>query len=348
VPVMQELFGYLLYKEYKIEKAFMFNGSGRNGKSKVLELMKRFLGIYNCVNIPLQEFEENQFAMGELLNKMANLGADLSTMALKTTGKFKNLTGRDMITASRKFLPKVSFYNYAKMIFCSNELPITYDTTDAFWNRWVLLDFPNTFLSAKEAEKQLENNKTGVKIAIPEIIDKIATNDELSGLLNWALEGLDRLLKTGDFSYSKGVQEVKQMWMRRSNSFLGFINDCLEESYDHKVPKADLRKAYSDYCKKYKLKVASDRLIKDTLETEFGSTFQRVKVEGDYIRCWEGIKFVNELEASVQLVQDVHGFSLYRKKVNLDIGVKTMDKLDTLEKKKKKIQDVVVENINDG
>ena len=54
VPVLQELFGYLLYREYKIEKAFMFVGSGRNGKSKTLELMKRFIGSENCSALPLR------------------------------------------------------------------------------------------------------------------------------------------------------------------------------------------------------------------------------------------------------------------------------------------------------
>ena len=40
LPVIEELFGYLLLREYKLETAFMFIGSGRNGKSKTLELMK--------------------------------------------------------------------------------------------------------------------------------------------------------------------------------------------------------------------------------------------------------------------------------------------------------------------
>ncbi len=54
IKVLQELFGYLLYRDLKVEKAFMFTGSGRNGKGKTVELMKRFLGSDNCANITLQ------------------------------------------------------------------------------------------------------------------------------------------------------------------------------------------------------------------------------------------------------------------------------------------------------
>ena len=123
----------------------MFSGSGRNGKGKTVELMKRFIGAQNCANITLQSLEKDNFSMGELFNKMANLGADISSSALKETGKFKNLTGHDLVSAQRKFLTQVHFVNYAKMIFCANELPQTSDITIAFFNRWIIIDFPYTF-----------------------------------------------------------------------------------------------------------------------------------------------------------------------------------------------------------
>jgi len=37
---MFELFGFLLYKNYFIEKGVMFIGDGRNGKGKTINLMK--------------------------------------------------------------------------------------------------------------------------------------------------------------------------------------------------------------------------------------------------------------------------------------------------------------------
>jgi putative DNA primase/helicase len=291
LPVIQELFGYLLYCDYKIEKAFMFTGSGRNGKGKTVELMKRFIGADNCANISLQQMEQDNFAIGELFNKMANLSPDINSEALKNTGYFKSLTGHDLQSAARKFKTRVNFVNYAKMIFCANELPRTSDLNLAFFNRWILLDFPYTFLSQKEIDCLTEEEKENVKLADPQIIEKISVPEELSGLLNWALKGLQRLLSKGDFSYSQSTQEVKNNWIRKSNNLAAFLMDFVIEDYESEINKSEFRHEYSEYCKKHKIKPVSDRVIRDVLTTEYGvSEIRHMNQTGTHqIWFWKGI-----------------------------------------------------------
>lgn len=318
VPVLFEIFGFLLWKEYFIEKAIMLSGSGRNGKGKTVELMKRFIGVENCTNIPLQQLENDRFALGELFNKMANLSPDICSTALKQTGVFKSLTGRDEQHADRKFQARVKFVNHAKMIYCANELPRTYDTTPAFWNRWILLEFPYTFLSQKEMENRGRDDS--VKLADPNIIEKLTTPDELSGLLNEALDGLDRLRKQGDFSYSKNTEEVKNMWIRKSDSFASFFMDRCKKAFGSYIKKEDLSKAYLEYCAKHNLKPMGTHSIKYTLE--YNGCWEDRKVEYDdthndrsYVRVWFGLELVEEKGQiilgeceRVQDVQDIHPF----------------------------------------
>lgn len=286
---LQELFGYLLYRRYEIEKAFMFTGSGRNGKSKTIELMKRFIGEKNCANIPIQSLDKDQFAMGELFNKLANLSADISKTALDETGKFKSLIGRDLVSASRKFLTMVHFQNYAKMIFSANELPVTYDITPAFFMRWVIVDFPWVFVSKREYEKADEVSRLTMKTANPSIIQEITSPDEMSGLLNWALEGLERLLQKGDFSYGLSNVEVKNMWLRKSSSIHAFIMDKVLRKFDSKIPKQEFLEAYLDYCSLHKISSVNEKMIKNTLETTIGCTEYRPDIEGERVLCWKGI-----------------------------------------------------------
>ena len=286
VPVLLELFGYLLLKEYRIEKALMFVGNGRNGKSKTLELMKRFIGAENCSALPLKALHEESFSLSELFGKMCNLSADLSNTDLKETGMIKSLIGRDTVQAKRKFLKDLNFVNYAKMIFATNELPRVYDTTDGFWTKWVLLQFPYKFVTQKEYNSTEDKSK--LKIIDTDIIEKISTPEELSGLLNLALDSLDRILQQKDFSYSKGTKEVREMWIRQSDSFSAFCMDCLEESSEGKVLKKDLRKKYHIYCKKHRVRGSSDKVIKITLENNFGVIESR-NMENGYF--WEGITF---------------------------------------------------------
>ena len=175
IPILQELFGYCLYRSYPIHKAAMFLGEGSNGKSVTINLLRKFLGHENVSSKELRELINDRFAVVELYGRLANVCADISPDALKRTGIFKALTGGDLITGARKFKGSFSFVNYAKLIFSANKLPMSPDKSYAFYRRWILISFPNTF--------EGENRN-------PNILEEISTPEELSGLLNWALEGL--------------------------------------------------------------------------------------------------------------------------------------------------------------
>lgn len=285
VRVMFELIGFCLVKDYKFEKAFMFIGNGRNGKGKTLSLMKRFLGVQNCSSIPLAQINSGSTSVCELYGRLANIAGDLSNTDLKDTGMFKQITGRDLITAKRKYLRDLFFENYAKVIFACNELPKVYDLSDGFWSRWVLFEFPYKFVKKEEF-----SNQPFHKIMDEDIINKISDKNELSGLLNMALDGLERLFNNHGFSYSKGTEAVKDLWIRKSDSFTAFCIDNIKEDIDGKIPKKNLRKAFSNYCKKNKIMGASDKAIKVTLENRYGA-YEYRDWEGSRELYWEGIRF---------------------------------------------------------
>ena len=298
VKVMYELFGYLLWKNHFIEKAVMMVGGGRNGKGKTIDLMKRFLGIDNCASVPLYNMEADTFRIAELFGMMANLAGDLSNVAVKETGMFKQITGRDLLGAKRKFKSSINFINYSKQIFACNELPRVYDSSLGFWDRWMLFEFPYVFLNKFEYEKSNLENKKEMN---PEQIEKISTQEELSGLFNKAVDSLEIIRKNGTFSYSTGTDDVKQFWIRGSDSFAAFCMDHLEEKYGSKIIKKDLRKAYHNYCKKYNLKGTSDANIKRVLEETFGASSGKDGSSFDTQEwVWEGVRFRGESKYNFQ------------------------------------------------
>ena len=284
--VVQELFGYLLYREYKFEKAWMFLGKGRNGKGKLISLMERFLGVNNVCNVSLQTLETDKWAGARLFNKMANLSADLSKTGLKDTGLFKSLTGRDMLTADRKFLQPVNFRNYAKMIYATNELPYTYDETDGFWDRWIIIDFVYKFVDdpVTEAQKKIDR----------EILERISTDQEMTGLLNWALDGLDRLFTTKRFSNSTSTEQIKTKWKRMSSSFSAFIMDEVVKDYTagQYVTKQTLNSAYTKYCEQHEL-IPETQTIRKLKLTRMGAYEQIKKLNNITERVWAGIRLKN-------------------------------------------------------
>lgn len=286
---IKELFGYSLLKEYKYEKSFMFWGIGRNGKGKLLELFKRFVGIDNCRSISLTELEKDNFCVSALMNKLLNISGDISNEAINDTGTFKQLTGRDTISANRKFKTRVNFTNYAKMIFAGNDLPHPKDTSDGFWMRWILIEFPYQFLPQKEIN--LLKDKRNIKLQDPDIIDKISTELELEGLLVWALEGYNQLISKKDFSYKLGKNAVKSSWLRKSNSVMAFIEDCIDEDYDNHIVKKDFKQGYIQYCRKHNVKPLSDKVIKITIENETGAVSYQHYDDGNPSWVWDGIKY---------------------------------------------------------
>jgi len=288
IPVIQELFGFCLVREYFLEHAFMFLGSGANGKTRLLHLLERFLGAENCVGVPLQQLITDHFAMGELQNKMVNLTAEVSDKTLDETGLFKQVTGKDPISANRKFKTRLKFTNYAKLINACNELPRTRDFSYGFFRRWILIEFKNRFINAKEIGFMMDEERKRTKEADPNIVDKISNPQELSGLLNFALEGLKRIVVNGRFSYSITTNEVKNRWLRLSNSFEGFFVDRLKMDVSGTTHKSKIRESYYDYCMKYKLKPVNDRIIKQTMEDK-GCWDERPAIAGERVLVWRGV-----------------------------------------------------------
>ena len=297
IDVFYELAGFGLVKDYFMEKSFMFVGNGRNGKSKSIDLLKRLVGSFNCSSVPLSSLTSDSPFVQRLWKRFFNLAGDLSSKDLKETGMFKQLTGRDPISANRKYKSIVEFVNYAKLVFACNELPRVYDYSDGFWDRWILLEFPYKFVTQETYDNAKPVDKINWKIQNTNIIEEITSGDQLSGFLNMAIIGLHRLLKSKRFSYTVGTSEVKNKWIRMSDSFMAFCMDNLEVSYEEYVTKANLRRKYFEYCKKHHVSGVGDKSIKITLQEMFGvmEEYKRISptnVNQDY--CWTGIKFKNK------------------------------------------------------
>ena len=169
IIVLQEFFGDCLQRTYKYKKALMNVGPTNTGKSKVLELLGIFLGDGNTANATLHDLCKDAYAPADLYTKHANVCADIGSASLRQVAMFLMLTGSDRIRAQRKYGQPFHFQNFAKLIFSCNLIPDTEIKTNAYYGRWIVLEYTNII-----AEEDQDAN----------IIKKIATEEELSGLFN--------------------------------------------------------------------------------------------------------------------------------------------------------------------
>jgi len=287
IQVLQEIAGYCLWRDYNFHKAVMLVGAGANGKSTFLELLRAMLGNENVSTVSLQEITTSRFAISGLFGKLANIYPDLTDSMLKQTGKFKMLTGGDTIAGEYKYKDMFQFKNYAKLIFSANKLPESPDDTHAFFRRWIIIHFPNTFTA--------DDPKTDKNL-----IRKLTTEKNLSGFLNWALIGLKRLLKNQKFSYEKSTEETRRDYIIASAPVKAFVLDRLEVDPKAFITKAKLYDAFLKYCRKKKLPSLLQNRF--TLELRMYAEYivpTKRKIEGKQARGWVGAKLVEGQEGHV-------------------------------------------------
>lgn len=274
--VILEFFGYSLIPDYSIPVVLILLGEGSNGKTQLLRLLSRFISKDNYTTVSLQDIEDNSFAVANLEGKLLNMQGDLSSKWLSGIGMLKQLSGQDPIYANRKHRDPIQFDNFARLVFASNKPPKIEEDTLAIWRRILPIDLPNKF----EGEKDIKN-----------IIETIVTPQELSGLLNLALERLQRLLNKGDFSYQGSYIDRSRHYTIASDPVRIFVEECCNVGSDFRILKDELYQEYIIFCKKNKIQVSGEAQFGKELRNAPGLSIndKQYQEEGVRVRWWLGI-----------------------------------------------------------
>ena len=146
INLFEEMLGACLLKHNRYQKAFMLYGSGSNGKSTILNLVKTFLGFRNYTSIALEKVTD-RFNVAELENKLANIGDDIDNVVIKDTGTLKKLFAGNSIQVERKGERPFTIEPYATHIYSCNNIPRSFDKSDGFYRRWLFIPFNAKFSS---------------------------------------------------------------------------------------------------------------------------------------------------------------------------------------------------------
>jgi putative DNA primase/helicase len=227
--ILAEFFGYVFTKHLKLEKALLLYGTGANGKSVLFDVMNALLGKENVTNFSLSDLlQEHNRAL--ISNKLLNYGSEIN--AATTRDVFKNLVSTEPIQARLKYGQSFLMENYAKLCFNCNELPRDIEQTTAYFRRLLIVPF---------------------RVAIPEaeqdkrLADKIIET-ELSGVFNWILDGLRRLLANERFTESEIIRAEIETYRKESDSVAMFVADENYKRSNEFTTLKDLYQSYKIYC----------------------------------------------------------------------------------------------------
>jgi len=284
VDLLQELFGDALYRDYWLKYAVMHHGEGDNGKTVILSVLDALLGTENVSHQSLEDIEKNRFAKANLFGKFANTRGDIGSKALRDTSNFKMLTGEDAIEAEKKFRDPFTFWSYAKQHYSCNELPPTRDVSPAFYGRWILLDYPYVFVNDPEPNTN-QRKKSG------KYKKYFLTPEKRSGILNWSIVGLERVLKNERFTETDASRNVKARWIAKTNTLAWFVGVMVTEDVGAYVDKVAFYDAYSEFCRDNGVGVQFDvdqvtRKLPTIITT---SLFRPGSDKGKRPRAWKNI-----------------------------------------------------------
>lgn len=281
VPVMQEWFGFNLYRQYFIKKAVICEGEQDTGKSVVLDTLIKLIGEANKTGMSLQKISGgSDFTKLSLKDKHSNIYDDLSSADLNDGGAFKVATGGGYISGEEKFGEFQQFRSFAKQMFATNKIPPVKDNDDlAYFGRYIVFKFDNV-------PDKLD----------PFLRQKLWTPESMSGILNWALEGLYRLLKNGKFSYNKTPQEIKNIMEVSGCPLVAFTSDCLEKKDDNVITKDDMYKVYSSWCEK----AERPRLSKEMLGRQLTKYCSYILPSKQKERVWMNAKIKTDFSKIIE------------------------------------------------
>lgn len=269
--------GYHFFKDYRWAVILMLVGDGENGKSVLLLLMRAFLGgAANVSSVKLYDLVTDKFAASRLYGKISNIYPDVDQGALKLTGLLKTLTGNDWIDVQEKHFQMFSMRNYAKLSFSTNKMPQTPDSSRAFHRRWLVVNCPNVFIKGENCDS--------------DIISKITTPTELSGLFNLALEGRRRLLKEGGFDLGT-VDERQKIYEELMDPIAAFLQNCVQTvDPTGVVPQDDFYRFYYQFCRtKGYTPILKQTFTKQIKPRIVNINEARLTIGEERPRCWVGI-----------------------------------------------------------
>ena len=227
--ILQEFSGFIFTK-LNLEKCLILTGGGSNGKSVFFNILTALIGIENTLTYPMGLFN-HEYNRAKLINVLLNYGSEKGTDLNVET--FKALISGEPLQAREPYGKPFSINNKVKFIMNCNELPKETESTEAYFRRYIIIPFD---VKISEAERNIN------------LADNIIKN-ELAGVFNWLLTGLERLVKLKKFTESEKVNQALAEFKRQADNVALFIDEFeYKPCNQRKKSLAELFGYYRNFC----------------------------------------------------------------------------------------------------
>lgn len=239
IKYLQKIAGLSLTGNTQEETCFiLFGSTTRNGKTTFCETIIYLLGDYALTMKPeslaVKQNTDSRQANGDIARlagcRFCNASEPPKRM-LFDTALLKSLLGRDSITARHLHQREFSFIPKFKLVINTNYLPVIADDTVFSSGRINVISFDRHF-EPEEQDKHLK--------------ERLRQDKELSGILNWCIEGL-RLYRLEGLKPPKAVISATETYRSDSDKIGNFIKECLTKTGKNSSVKS-VYELYTNWC----------------------------------------------------------------------------------------------------
>ena len=229
VEMLCQFAGLCMTRDTRQQKFLVLVGEGGTGKSTVIRMLNKMVGLENISNVSLYQLTQ-RFAPINLLGKLLNSCADLELDALSDVSTLKKVLGEDSISAEAKGKDAISFVSFAKLIFSTNELPIVKaERTNGFYRRLMILTMD------KVPEKK-----------DPDFFDMLSA--DIDDFIHASVAALERMYQRGTIAESPRSVEAVTRLRCDSDTVEAFLTETTEKVPDGRIKKSSLYREYENFC----------------------------------------------------------------------------------------------------
>lgn len=278
---IQEWFGYNIVYDISQHRFVVFVGEGANGKSVVCMVLRLLLGENNVSSVSLESFNtQRTFPLAQMTGKLANIVEEIGEVTNVAEGLLKQIVAGGSAQVEKKFKDPMTMEPTARLTFATNVLPRFVDRTRGIWRRLTVIPFTVQFLEEEKQDKRLAQARFWIE------------SGEMSGILNWALEGLVRLKQRGHFLEPKVSLVAKENYKLDCNPAQLFLLDHFEQSKDARYSSHEAYSGYRTFCQENGFTSLNSRNFTEEVKRTFPAVYQEKNPTwhgGRRVRMWRNL-----------------------------------------------------------
>jgi putative DNA primase/helicase len=295
---VQEYAGYTLVQgRMPVARSLFIAGPRDTGKSVFLDTIKRLFHDGSVASVTPQYLVDHGWRLAELEGKMVNIRSDIDDEMIENAGLWKEITAGEEVMAERKHEDPFSFRPTAKHIYATNKLPVAEVDDEAFFKRVMLVTATNQVPDDEKVRNMDEKFEEEW--------------DELPGILNWAVKGLERLRENNHTfsgyppSSDRRIELTRENWRAYAKSGIRWLEQCTERDPDGFVPYKLAYPSYTEFCDRQEIPSQSKRKFGQMVEwdnavTRANGRSDDIDTDGS-VRGFRGISLLDRWNPAKEL-----------------------------------------------